>query len=89
MAKKKKVVKKPVGMVKDLSAGKHVCSGVMCWQGKDWFLALISEVALYAFFWYLLTLLEVSGNLYVASLVLLVLVNVSVMACPIFRKHYM
>jgi hypothetical protein len=59
------------------------------WTGKEWLGVVISESALYLFFWYTLSLLGSVGNLWVSSLVLLVLLNVSLYACPVVRKHYL
>ena len=79
---KKKTVKKTVKEVKKTSS---CCN----WTNKEWLGTLLSEGALYLFFWYLLGILGASGNLWVGSLVLLVLINVSLYACPVFRKHYL
>ncbi|MBU0456704.1 MAG: hypothetical protein ABH824_03245 [Nanoarchaeota archaeon] len=82
MAKKIKSLKKIA------PAKENTCTTCCKWSSKEWFLALVSEAALFVFFWYLLGILSVPGNLYVSSLVLLVLINVSVILCPVFRRHY-
>ena len=46
---------------------------------------IISEVAFFAALYYLLKVLEVNGNLWTHSIVLFVLINISVMACPIMN----
>jgi hypothetical protein len=46
---------------------------------------VISEVAFFASLYYLLKILEVQGNLWVHSLVLFVLINISVIACPVMN----
>ncbi|MBU0469900.1 MAG: hypothetical protein KKA62_00670 [Nanoarchaeota archaeon] len=72
------------------SKGAHVCKGVHCWSRKEWLLGLVSEGALYLFLWYLLWMLEVSViNQWFGALVSLILLNISIMACPVMRKHYL
>jgi hypothetical protein len=55
---------------------------------KDWTYGIISEVAFYAFLYYLLYLLNVGGNLWVSSLILWALMNISIVLCPVVRKCY-
>jgi len=81
---KKRVVKKAAPK----AVGK-TCSSGCCSSSSCWFWTLVSETALYFFFYYLLYILEVNTNMWLASLVLLVLVNVMFFACPFFRKHFM
>ena len=86
MVKKKKVAKKKA-LVKVAEATTCCTSDNSCFKtGKDWFLAVVSEVALYFFFWYGLYVLGASVNLWLASLILLVLINVSWFTCPCTRK---
>ncbi|PIN73639.1 hypothetical protein COV20_05440 [Candidatus Woesearchaeota archaeon CG10_big_fil_rev_8_21_14_0_10_45_16] len=59
------------------------------WTAADWVWGVVSELALYGLFWYGQLLLGVTGNLYVTSLILLVLTNLSFFACPIIRKHFL
>ena len=80
---KKKVGKK----VTPKAVGKTCSSG--CCSPSCWFWTLVSEAGLYFFFYYVLCILEVNTNLWLASLVLTALVNVMVFACPFFRKHFM
>ena len=82
MAKKRKVAKKSAPQ----KAGKTCGSG--CCSSSCWFWTIVSEAGLYFFFYYLLYVLEVNANLWLASLILLVLVNVSFFACPYMRKHF-
>lgn len=84
MAKKTMAKKKEMGM-KTLKEPKCGCS----WTGKDWFGLVLSEGAIYLMVWYLLTVLGATGNLWLASLVLVVLGNLAFFVCPVFRKHYM
>ncbi len=65
---------------------KKTCSG--CCSGKEGFLLLISEVALFGFLYYIQYLLKIQTNLWLSSIVLLVLLNISIWTCPVFRKHY-
>ena len=46
---------------------------------------LASEIAFFAALYYLLKILQVDGNLWVHSLVLFVLINISVLACPVLN----
>ena len=79
MAKKKKVVSQAVC---DTESG---CN----WSSKEWLGVVVSEVALFGFLYYALMLLNVQGNLWTSSLILLVLLNIMFFACPVFRKHYL
>lgn len=80
MAKRKVKKRAPAKMT-----GSSCCA---CnWSGKDTFWALISELALFFFFYYALYLLGVQANMWLGSLVLLVLINVSWFTCPLVRKH--
>ena len=59
---------------------KSYCKGM----GLNW---LISEVAGYFSIWYLLVLLRANtANVWLSALLLLVLVNISIMFCPLVRK---
>ena len=84
MAKKRKVAKKSAPKTVGKTCGSGCCSSSSCW-----FWTLVSEAGLYFFFYYLLYVLEVSVDKWLASLVLLALINVSFFACPYMRKHFM
>lgn len=47
---------------------------------------LVAEVAFFAFLYYVQDLLKIEGNLWISSLVMFVLLNVSILACPYFGK---
>ena len=75
---------------------KGMCSWCAGWSVKDWFWALVSEGALYLFLWYSLEALGggrafglIGGAVLGDALVLLVLLNAALFACPVVRKHYM
>jgi len=50
---------------------------------KPW---AIPQVAFYITLYYVQYLLEVRANLWLSSLILLVLINVAVMTCPMVKK---
>lgn len=58
---------------------KKGCKG----KGINW---AISEVAFFAFLYYAQSLLNVRGNLIVSSLILWILINVSIIFCPVLNK---
>lgn len=72
---------------KKVEMTKNVCSWCN-WSKKDWLWVLVSEGALYLFFWYALGVLGIMGA-WIDSLILLVLINIMFFACPVFRKHFM
>lgn len=47
---------------------------------------IVSEAALYAFFYYLQYILGADGNLWLNSIVLWVLINAAIIFCPVLRK---
>lgn len=55
---------------------------------KEWIYGIIAEVSFFAFLYYIQYLLKVDGNLWVSSAILWVLINVSIVACPVVRKRY-
>ncbi len=58
-------------------------------KSKNVWLWIISEVAFYFFFWYALWLLEVDiVNLWAGALVLWILINASMLFCPVVKKCY-
>jgi hypothetical protein len=83
MVRKKRVVKKAAPK----AVGKTCSSG--CCSSSCWFWTIISEAGLYFFFYYVLYIMQAEVNMWLASAILLVLVNISFFACPYMRKHYM
>ena len=75
---------------KEMAEKKGMCSWCAGWSAKDWFWALVSEGALYLFLAYSLSALDgwYFGT-WVDALLLLVLLNVALLACPVVRKHYL
>lgn len=59
---------------------------VKCCAGSQSHMWVISEAATYFSIWYVLWLLKVSGNLWVAAAVLLVLINLAILTCPYLKK---
>ena len=57
-------------------------------EGQEWAYAIISEAAFYGFLYYSLRLLGASGNLFIHSLVLWVLLNIAIILCPLMRRYY-
>ncbi len=55
---------------------------------KEWTYGIIAEVAFYAFLFYAQTLLRVEGNLWVSSIILWVLLNFTIVLCPVTRKCF-
>jgi len=56
-------------------------------NSKEWLYGAIAEVAFYATLYYVQMLLQVSTTLWVSSLILWVLINVSIMFCPVLGKY--
>ncbi len=54
---------------------------------KEWLYTIISEVSFFAFLYYVQHLLRVGGDLWVSSLILWVLINLSIIFCPVLRKY--
>lgn len=52
-------------------------------EGAYW---IVSEVAFYFLLYYLQHLLKVDANLWLSSLILWVLLNLTILACPVARK---
>jgi hypothetical protein len=57
--------------------------------GKIWTYTIISEVAFYAFLYYVQMLLGVGGNLWVSSIILWILLNLSIVLCPVINPAIM
>lgn len=55
---------------------------------KEFVYGVISEVSFFAFLYYVQYLFGVLGNLFLNSLVLWVLVNLSITFCPVVRRCY-
>ncbi len=53
---------------------------------KEWIYGIISEISFFAFLYYVQSLLKVGGNLWVSSLILWALINLSLMFCPVMGK---
>lgn len=49
---------------------------------------VISEVALFFFFYYAQMIVNAKGNLWLQSLVLTILINLAIVLCPPCRKHF-
>lgn len=56
---------------------------------KEWIYGIIAEASFYGFIYYASYLLKVEGNLFLSSLILLILINISIILCPIVRKCYL
>ncbi len=84
--KKAKAVKKTA---KKVAVAPSSCctssSGSCCGQNK--WLWVLSEVTFFATLYYAQYLLQVQANLWVSSLILWVLINVSLMYCPVIKMH--
>ncbi len=57
-------------------------------QTKDWVYGAIAEIGFFATLYYILNILKVDGNLWTHSIVLWLLINISIIACPVVRKCY-
>ena len=55
-------------------------------NAKDWFLTGIEILVWYGFIYYLLYSIKNPVNLFVSTLILLVLVYIGTISCPWFRK---
>jgi hypothetical protein len=54
---------------------------------RELFYGVVSEAAFYGFIYYVLYLLKVEGNLWLSSLILLVLANIAIIWCPVLGKY--
>ena len=59
----------------------------MAKKGTDWLYIAISEIAFYMFLYYAQILLNVASNLWISSLVLWVLLNLSIVFCPVLNPR--
>ena len=50
------------------------------------FAGIIAEIAFFAFLYYVQYLLKVEANLWISSLILLVLANIALAFCPVLGK---
>jgi len=66
---------------------KNTCS-TSCCAGNEFFLLLISEAALFGFLYYVQYLLKIQTNLWLSTLILIILLNISIWACPAVRKSW-
>ncbi len=55
---------------------------------KEWMYGLIAEVSFYFFLMYAQHLLRVDANLWLSSIILWALINISIIGCPVVRKCY-
>ena len=53
---------------------------------KEWFNYIIAELSLFIFLYYVKYLLSVNNNLWISSLILLILLNISIGLCPLIKK---
>lgn len=53
---------------------------------KEWIYGALAEVSFYAFLYYTQYLLGVRGSLWLSSIILLALLNLSIGLCPLLRK---
>lgn len=53
---------------------------------KQWVCGVISEVAFFAFLYYVQSLLNVMGDLWVSTFILWALLNISIAFCPVLGK---
>ena len=58
----------------------------MSGKTKERVYGIIAEVSLYAFLYYAQYLLKVDANLWISSLILWLLLNISIVLCPVVRK---
>jgi hypothetical protein len=57
-------------------------------EAKEWFYGIVAEVAFFGFLYYTQYLLKVEGNLWISSLILWTLLNISIILCPVIRRCY-
>ncbi len=55
-------------------------------KAKEWVYGIIAEVSFYAFLYYTQYLLGVRGSLWLSSIILFALLNLSIGLCPLLRK---
>ena len=63
--------------------------GIKSWSKADWFWAVISEAAFFVFLWVVQIVFAAPGDVLTGSLALWVLANLTLIACPVFRKHFL
>ncbi len=54
---------------------------------KELFYGIIAEVSFYGFIYYASYLLKVDADLWISSLILLILANMAIMWCPVIGKY--
>jgi len=57
-------------------------------KNNQWFYWVVPEVSFFAFLYYVQYLLNVEGNLWGSSLILWILLNISIISCPVIKKCY-
>ena len=55
---------------------------------KDVIYGILSEISFFALLYYIQALLGVDTNLWMSSLILWTLTNLSIVFCPLVRKYY-
>jgi len=55
---------------------------------KEWTYSIIAELSFFGFLYYVQYLLNVGGNLLISSAILWILLNISIVLCPVVRKCY-
>lgn len=55
---------------------------------NNWINWIISEVSFFAFLYYAQYLLDVGGNVLLSTLVLWILLNISIIFCPVIKSCY-
>ena len=58
-------------------------------EKTEWYTyGVLAEAAFFATLYYVQYLLSVEGNLWISTLILWVLINASIILCPVVRKCY-
>ncbi|HDK42186.1 MAG TPA: hypothetical protein ENG87_02300 [Candidatus Pacearchaeota archaeon] len=55
---------------------------------SNWIFWVASEAAFISFLYYIQYLLKVDGNLLISTFILWMLINISIVLCPVVRKCY-
>ncbi len=54
----------------------------------EWIYGIIAELSFFGFLYYVQSLLNVAGNLWISSGILWILLNIAIVLCPVVRKCY-
>jgi hypothetical protein len=57
-------------------------------NAKKWIYGIVAEASFFLFLYYVQTLMEIEGNLWISSFVLWALLNLSIVFCPVVRRCY-